>query len=208
LLFSGGLQNPERTHRHKNKDGKVLCLCKNGEPSLHHISWVCSRFKHIRQDVLSNLPMSVDQLPECFRSCAIVPMNFPIDDDTVILTQQVLVQIWQLHINDWYNGAENFLIIPNQITPHLPDLTDADRTLSSQSVSEPADRTVAEPLPRNGHVLKIMYGGGVFCQKCGKSTKLQKHQRLKFLSKPCVNPNLPRDKWLQAPGAINNQHRL
>ena len=147
MLFFGGLQNPERTHRHKNKDGKVLCLCKNGEPSLHHISWVCSRFQHIRQDVLSNLPMSVDQLPECFRSCAIVPMNFPIDDDTVILTQQVLVQIWQLHINDWYNGA---------------------------------DRTVAEPLPRHGHVLKIMYGGGVFCQKCGKSTKLQKHQRLNF----------------------------
>ena len=62
--------------------------------------------------------------------------------------------------------------------------------------------------PRHGHVLKIMYGGGVFCQKCGKSTKLQKHQRLNFLSKPCVSPNLPRDKWLQAPGAINNQHRL
>ena len=47
-------------------------------------------------------------------------MNFPIDDDTVILTQQVLVQIWQLHINDWYNGAENFLIIPNQITRTCP----------------------------------------------------------------------------------------
>ena len=82
-------------------------------------------------------------------------MNFPIDDDTVILTQQVLVQIWQLHINDWYNGA---------------------------------DRTVAEPLPRHGHVLKIMYGGGVFCQKCGKSTKLQKHQRLNFCPNPVLVP--------------------
>ena len=34
LLLTGGLQNPERQHRHKKKDGTVVCLCKQGEPSV------------------------------------------------------------------------------------------------------------------------------------------------------------------------------
>lgn len=95
LLFSGGLQNPERTHRHKNKDGKVLCLCKQAEPSLQHISWYRSRFQHLRADMCAKLPCSVQQLPECFRSCAIVPTDFAIPDVLAIEAQQVLVQIWQ-----------------------------------------------------------------------------------------------------------------
>lgn len=65
-----------------------------------------------------------------------------------------------------------------------------------------------QPVARNGHVLQIMDGGGVYCRKCGKSTKLQKHQRLKITSKPCVNAELPVDQWLNEPGAMSNKHRL
>ena len=41
LLLTGGLQTPERQHRHKQKEGHVQCLCKTGEPTLHHIAWCC-----------------------------------------------------------------------------------------------------------------------------------------------------------------------
>ena len=118
LLFSGGLQNPERTHRHKNKNGKVLCLCKQAEPSLQHISWYCSRFQHLRADMCAKLPCSVQQLPECFRSCAIVPTDFTIPHVLAIEVQQVLVQIWQSHIDNWYNNPDNFLVVSNNYSYH------------------------------------------------------------------------------------------
>lgn len=130
-----------------------------------------------------------------------------INPDHVIALQQVLVQILQSHINDWYHGSDNFLIVPDnyQIPQHDPDHS---MPPSSQDPPVVAAIPDSQPVSRNGHVLKIMETGGVFCQKCGKSTKLQKHQRLKILSKPCVNPNLPMDQWLHSPGAMNNKHRL
>ena len=208
LLFSGGLQNPERTHRHKNKDGKVLCLCKKAEPSLEHISWFCPRFNHIRDPVIPLLPTPIDQLPQCFRACAIVPNNYAIDSLVVKNVQKALVQIWQSHIDDWYNGSDNFLIVPEIFPPTLQVAPALPMPSNSLEINQSTASSSSQPVPRNGHVLKIMDSGGVFCQKCGKSTKLQKHQRLKILSKPCVNPDLPPSEWLQSPGAINNRHRL
>ena len=207
LLFSGGLQNLERTHRHKNKDGKVLCICRQAEPSLDHISWYCSRTQQLRAPVMNRLPMPLQELPQCFRSCAIVPTDFHIDQDLVIAVQRTLVQIWQTHISEWHNSPENFLIIPNNVP--VPDFTASHSTATSSHEPVAANPIpTSEPVSRNGHVLKIIETGGVFCQKCGKSTKLQKHQRRKILSKPCVNAHLPTDQWLQTPGAMNNRHRL
>lgn len=37
LLISGGLQMPERDHRHRRKAGQVTCVCKTGSPSLLHM---------------------------------------------------------------------------------------------------------------------------------------------------------------------------
>lgn len=96
----------------------------------------------------------------------------------------------QHHIADWCHGDENFLIIskkPDNPQPiiDIPQSSDPNAASSSETV------TLARPVPKNGHILKLMAEGGVFCQLCGKSTKLLKHQRLKILSRPCKNPNLP-----------------
>ena len=47
------------------------------------------------------------------------------------------------------------------------------------------EEVVERPAEKRGHVLKLMDGGGLFCAKCGKSTKLMKHQSLKILKNPC-----------------------
>ena len=208
LLFSGGLQNPERAHRHKKHKGKVLCLCKKDEPSLHHISWHCSRFQHIRQGLCTELPCSLEQLPECFRSCAIVPKNFHIPDELIIKVQRILVEIWQSHVDDWYNSPENFLVVSSVSAQPQAEMDPLPNYIESPSAPQASASGESQPVPRNGHVLQIMDSGGVFCRKCGKSTKLQKHQRLKITSKPCVNADLLADQWLGEPGAMSNRHRL
>ena len=75
----------------------------------------------------------------------------------------------------------------------------SNRTPESNSFPQP---TVSAP--QKGHVLKITADGGVFCQKCGKSTKLLKHQRLKIPNKPCRNADLPQHLWVDKPGCMNN----
>ena len=165
LLFSGGLQNPERTHCHKNKASKVLCLCRQADPSLDHISWFCPRFDHIRAEVLTQLPSAIEQLPESFRSCAIIPNNYAIEPQVVINVRKALVQIWQSHIDAWSKDFDNFLIVPEishsiiQAAPAIPMLS------SSSDINLPAASSSSQPVPKNGHVLKIMDSGGVFLPK-------------------------------------------
>ena len=211
LLLTGGLQNPERQHRHKKQAGKVLCTCGHGEPDLLHISWHCSKFQDIRSPILSSiLPDSLDTLPVCFTCCTIVPTVLQLSTPEVIQIQSVLIRIWQSHIDEWYNGPDNF-IIENK---HVSDQPDAHNSSSSHphqphpTVSSSSSSVTHHTFPKNGHVLKISEDGGVFCQKCGKYTKYLKHQRLKILSKPCKNASLPPDQWLQKPGAMRNNHRL
>ena len=201
LLLTAGLQNPERQHRHKRKEGTVQCLCKKGEPSLEHLSWYCSLFDAIRKPALENLPTPLEDLPKSFLCCAIVPTNMIITQQQAIVIQKALVEIWQSHIQDWYEADENFLILP----PDQPEAELIGNTPNLQT--ESAASSSADPVSKNGHILKISPDGGVFCQKCGKSTKFLKHQRLKILSKPCQHPNLPQAQWLQKPGAMNNQVR-
>ena len=203
LLLTGGLQNPERQHRHKNKTGSIICLCKNGEPSLKHISWHCSRFAELRQPALDHLPVPLDQLPTCFEACALVPHSMEISTKQVRVIQQSLVSIWQSHINDWHNNPDNFEIA-HPIVPS-PSTSQDVTVQPSNPDAQPVD---TEPLARNGHILSLSSDGGVFCRKCGKATKLIKHQRLKILSKPCQFPDLPQSQWLTSPGAMNNLVRF
>ena len=50
------------------------------------------------------------------------------------------------------------------------------------------------PVPRNGHIIKLLDAGGAFCQRCGKSTARMKHLKLKILSKACKFQRLPPEK--------------
>ena len=129
----------------------------------------------------------MEQLPKCFVACALVPNRMNISVEQMRLIQQSLVSIWQAHIHDWYENPENFEILHTQ--PPASD-NPIEISQSSQLYAEVVETVIPE--------------GGVFCCKCGKSTKLFKHQRLKILSKPCQFPDLPQSDWLTSPGAMNN----
>jgi hypothetical protein len=66
----------------------------------------------------------------------------------------------------------------------------------------------AVPTIKRGHILKLIPSGGVFCCRCGKQTKYQKHQRLKILNKPCRFPDLDPSQCLTAPGFNNSTPRI
>ena len=56
MLISGGLETPERDHRHRRQAGQVTCACKTGSPSILHISWFCPLYQADRQPALDKLP--------------------------------------------------------------------------------------------------------------------------------------------------------
>ena len=96
-------------------------------------------------------------------------MKIHIDD--VIAIQKTLIQIWQCHIDDWHNGAENFMTTRDpdgQVNNPTDNPTPTDYSQPASSSMENTDL----PVPKNGHVLKLLPTGGVFCQKCGKMTQL------------------------------------
>ena len=166
LLLSAGLRNPERQHRHKKHSGTIQCICKQGEPSLEHISWFCPKFHALRAPIMHLISASIEQLPACFGCCAIIPKPLDISIDNTREIQKVLVKIWQSHIDDGYNGSEQSCNID-----------------SSDVVTNPANSSTTQSVaaPQKGHVLQILDEGGVVCRKCGQSTKYLKHQRLKIL---------------------------
>ena len=63
-------------------------------------------------------------------------------------------------------------------------------------------------LSKEGTYLKLIPEGGVFCCRCGKQTKNQKHQRLKILNEPCRYPDLDPSQWLTTPGFNNSVNRI
>ena len=95
--------------------------------------------------------------------------------------------IWQTHIEQWYGESD---------TPQ-----------PQPTVTPAAPATESQPIIKRGHVLKLIPSGGIFCCRCGRSTKLVKHQRLKILNKVCTFPDLPPEEWLTAPG-FRNDHSL
>ena len=187
LILSVGLQSPERDHRHRRRQGTITCACGLGPPSLYHISWECPLMKDIRDPMLSYLPAPIQDLPPCFQFATIVPKNLFITQQSLHIIQNTLITIWQTHIEQWYGESDTPQPQPT-ITPAAP-------------------ATESQPIIKRGHVLKLIPSGGIYCCRCGRSTKLVKHQRLKILNKVCTFPDLPPEEWLTAPG-FRNDHSL
>ena len=81
--------------------------------------------------------------------------------------QKALVEIWQSHIDDWYSKPENFVIdISESFQPDNQDIDKPPLTPSDHATSQ-------EPVARNGHVLKLIPEGGVFCQNAESPPKTQ-----------------------------------
>ena len=102
LLISGGLMSPERDHRHRRKQGKVLCSCGEAELDVIHISWHCKNYQH---------------LPVCFRYATIVPVDLDIDQSAIAIIQATLVTMWQRHITSWSEDLEEFQVITSERIP-------------------------------------------------------------------------------------------
>ena len=139
--------------------------------------------KEIRDPMLEFLPAPIHELPPCFQFATIVPADMVISKPNLHIIQNTLITIWQTHIEQWYGESD---------TPQPQPTVKND----SSDVTE-------LPIVKRGHVLKLIPSGGVFCCRCGRSTKLIKHQRLKILSKKCTFPDLPPERWLTQPGFQN-----
>ena len=190
MLISGGLQTPERDHRHRRKTGHITCACKNGSPTLLHISWCCPLYQTERKPALDHLPDILDNLPHCFKIATIVPKEFVISKHDLHIIQDSLVTVWQKHIQPWNEDKHSDFVTRSNTLSNQPDIT-------------------LQPAAKKGHVLKnIPDGSGVFCCKCGRQVKRTEHIRLKILRKPCTYPDLPEAEWLSEPGAINSVLRL
>ena len=201
MILSAGIQTPERDHRHRKRQGTPQCICGNGVPTIHHISWECSCFRDIRDDNWQHLPSRLQDLPMCFQLTTLVPIDMNISESQVIGIQKVLVQIWQTHIKNWYDTTDTD---PESRQPQNSDINADPAPASSAAETEQP----AAPTIKKGHILKLIPEGGVFCCRCGKQTKNMKHQRLKILNKPCKFPDLDPSQWLTAPGFHNSTNRI
>ena len=108
---------PERDHRHRRKQGKVLCSCGEAEPDVIHISWHCKNYQNLRRKALAVLPKPLHQLPVCFRYATIVPVDLDIDQSAIAIIQATLVTIWQRHITSWSEDLEGFQVITTEPIP-------------------------------------------------------------------------------------------
>ena len=94
----------------------------------------------------------------------------------------------------------------------IPDVEDQSLIAPASEAHPPnpasTSNVTSTPASQKGHVLKLVEEGGVFCMKCGKSTKNFKHQRLKILNKPCQKAELPQHLRVDKPGDMNNPNRL
>ena len=182
MLISGGLQTPERDHRHRRQASQVTCAL--------HISWFCPLYQAERQPALDTLPDAIENLPQCFKIATIVPKDFYIPKQDLHTIQDSLVTIWQKHIQSWNENKHSDIVSRSNVHPPAP-----------------SDDT-QQPAAKKGYVLKNIPDGGVFCCKCGRQVKRTEHIRLKILRKPCTYLNLPESEWLSAPGAVNSALRL
>ena len=76
----------------------------------------------------------------------------------------------------------------NELTEHA----EPDAPGSPVQAVVPQDQLL--PVPRNGHIIKLLDAGGAFCQRCGKSTARVKRLKLKILKKACKFQHLPPEK--------------
>ena len=157
-LLVGGLMTEERDARHRKDSQPTRCPC-GAEPTVHHISWCCPLFTHLRTPIAHIDPQA---LPTCTQYAALIPNHLEMSDQQVIILQQTLVSIWQNYIRDFKSGKRS-------------------------EAAEPAASTAAGSTGQNGHVLKPRPNNqpGVFCCKCGKFVARSKHIRLKITGQPC-----------------------
>ena len=72
-LLAGGLMTPERYARHKKLDHNRTCSCGEGQETVQHVSWYCSKYSELRQPLLDALAANgrtVESLPKCFFLCS------------------------------------------------------------------------------------------------------------------------------------------
>ena len=206
LIMCAGVQTPEKDHHHRKRQGTIQCSCGNGSPTIHHISWECKCFKDIRDELWQYMPRPkpLNSVPTCFRLTTLVPLGMNITEEQVMGIQNALVKIWQKHVQMWYGTTDSHDTPPFN-NPDAPTNTTSENNLASSSTTPTAP---SAPAIKRGHVLKLIPEGGVFCCRCGKQTKNQKHQRLKILNEPCRYPDLDPSQWLTTPGFNNSVNRI
>ena len=78
-FFTGGLMTPERYTRQRRLPCDRLCPCGDDKETVFHVSWYCSRYSHLKLEVLdsfSALGISLDSLHVCFTYAGTVPTGF------------------------------------------------------------------------------------------------------------------------------------
>ena len=205
LMLSAGLQTPERDHRHRRRPGTIQCQCGHGIPTIYHISWERACYQDIRNDIWQYLPAPIEHLPVCFQITTLVPNEMIISVTQIKNIQSILIKIWQKQVQLWYDTTES-----NSTTPNGPVINPASNPSAPNPTSSSPDVNPPNIVPtiKRGHILKLIPTGGVFCCRCGKLTKNQKHQRLKILNKPWRFPDLEPSQWLTTPGFQQSQHRM
>ncbi|CAE7804996.1 unnamed protein product [Symbiodinium sp. CCMP2592] len=137
-IIAGGLMTPERASRHKRQDSNRMCSCDAEEETIMHVSWRCALYAEERAHVLESLGCRIEDLPICFTYAMVVPEDFYLNDDVVLLVQEFLVDVWQKHIVRWHAGG---------------DLEDKRRNFPTREITE---RGIVE----NGHLLAPRTEGG------------------------------------------------
>ena len=127
---------------------------------------------------------------KCCQISTIVPNPLNRSRDSVHIIQQSLINVWQAHVRQWYRIDS--IQYEHTVTHNVPDNPHSD---------PPSQNTIGDqPVIKRGHILRIIPSGGVFCVRCGKQTKYQKHARLKILNKQCAFLDLDPSHGLTSPG--------
>ena len=88
LLLSAGVQTPERDHQHRRRPGSVQCKCGNAVPTIFHISWGCSCYEDLREEIWQHMPRPIEQMPICFQYTTLIPSNLEISETQIMGVQK------------------------------------------------------------------------------------------------------------------------
>ena len=214
LFLAGGLLTPERYWRHKSKGQETrACACGAPDATPDHIQWHCPRYADARDPLLrllTDLGLDAQDLPNCLRTAGILPVDFPLDLDALKKYQAYCITIWQRHIHDWHTlntAADGYLREVTELPQSSPvqeHLDQDEKTGTDNSEEKKSENAYYE---RNGHVIST-YKGALFCRKCGKTTSIASHLKLKITGRPCKQAHQPPEEWVDRPGAHAAQTRL
>ena len=178
LLLCGGLLSPDKVSRHLN-GARSECPCAvGGYMSVEHISWECELYAEKRLPI-QHLLGWVQEQPRCFRYALLVPQQMEVSRNTVELLQRVVCEIWQLHIRAFLAQEEK---------SKFAAMEEKDKAKDNAGIEEA------------GHLLRVHKGGSLFCCRCGKSTKIHAHKKLKITGKRCEFAGNGPELWVDEPG--------